>query len=326
MSLLPSKPDASPPDDAGPRVIGVDSDDADDVLSALSSDTARELLSELHDDPAPPSELAESVDTSVQNVKYHLDKLESAGAIEVVDTAYSEKGREMDVYAPSDQPLVIFAGNDDKGSTLRTALSRLLGAVGILGVASLAVQSVFGDGVLPSLTAGSSGDAAPEPSGGGAPPEPSGGQGSAEPDYSGDGAGNQAAPEEDASGDVTTADQADGDQVEEEQAAEEPDGSDGGGGDAEAMDQESVDDGADLRDSADGGDAVDGGSDATDGGTEAVDGGVETVNETVSTDAVEPEAADAVVEGAAALPPGLLFFAGGLFAIIVVVAYLQYRG
>jgi len=145
MSLLPSRSEASHPDDAEPRVIGVDSDDAGEVLSALSSGTARELLAEVHDEPAPPSELADRVDTSLQNAQYHLEKLDDAGAVEVVDTAYSAKGREMDVYAASDQPLVIFAGDGDDGSVLQTALGRLLGAVGALAVASLAVQVLVGE-------------------------------------------------------------------------------------------------------------------------------------------------------------------------------------
>ncbi|MCU4716678.1 ArsR/SmtB family transcription factor [Halapricum hydrolyticum] len=146
MSLLPSRPDTSAAEaDAEPRVIGVDSDDADDVISALSSDTARQLLAELHEEPAPPSELAERADTSLQNAQYHLEKLQSAGAVSVVDTAYSAKGREMDVYAPADQPLVIFAGNEDDTTGLRAALSRLLGGLGILGIGSLAVQRLYGD-------------------------------------------------------------------------------------------------------------------------------------------------------------------------------------
>lgn len=146
MSLLPSRPDTSAAEaEAEPRVIGVDSDDADDVISALSSDTARQLLAELHEEPAPPSKLAERADTSLQNAQYHLEKLQSAGAVSVVDTAYSAKGREMDVYAPADQPLVIFAGNEDETTGLRAALSRLLGGLGILGIGSLAVQRLYGD-------------------------------------------------------------------------------------------------------------------------------------------------------------------------------------
>jgi len=157
MSLLPSKPDTTAAEDAEPRVVGVESDDADDLLSALSSETARRLLGELHESPAPPAELADRVDTSLQNAQYHLENLEDAGAVEVVDTAYSQKGREMDVYAPADQPLVIFAGDQEESTSIRTALSRLLGAVGLLAVVSLVVGALA-DGGLPAL--GGTGDAA----------------------------------------------------------------------------------------------------------------------------------------------------------------------
>jgi len=166
MSLLPSRPDTSSTD-AEPRVIGVDSDDADDVISALSSGTARELLAELHEEPAPPAELADRVDTSLQNAQYHLEKLQSAGAVSVVDTAYSAKGREMDVYAPADQPLVIFAGEDDETTGLKAALSRLLGGVGLLGIGSLAVQRLYGDAGAGSEDTVSTGTATPTPDGAG---------------------------------------------------------------------------------------------------------------------------------------------------------------
>jgi len=145
MSLLPSRDPATP--DAEPRVIGVDSEDADDVLSALSSDTARRLLSELNREPAPPAELADRVDTSLQNAQYHLNKLQDAGAVEVVDTAYSEKGREMDVFAPANQPLVICAGDEQETSGLRAALSNFVGGFAVIAFASLLVQQVFGGGL-----------------------------------------------------------------------------------------------------------------------------------------------------------------------------------
>jgi DNA-binding transcriptional ArsR family regulator len=170
MSLLPSEPDTSAAEEADPRVIGVDSDDADDVLSALTSETARGILNELHEDPAPPAELADRVDTSLQNAQYHLNKLEDAGAIEVIDTIYSEKGREMNVYAPADQPLVIFAGKEEQTSGLRAALSRLLGSLGILALASVAVQAVYGEGLfrLGSPGSGDAGEQSGAAGGGGA--------------------------------------------------------------------------------------------------------------------------------------------------------------
>ncbi len=170
MSLLPSEPDTSAVDETEPRVIDVNSEDADDVLSALTSDTARQVLSELHDDPAPPAALADRVDTSLQNVQYHLNKLEDAGAIEVIDQIYSEKGREMNVYAPADQPLVIFAGAEEQSSGLRAALSRFLGSLGIIALASAVIQELFGGGLANLFGSGGGGETGGR--GGGPAPAP----------------------------------------------------------------------------------------------------------------------------------------------------------
>src|SRR6056297_1911223 len=83
--LLPSTPDLSAAEESAPRVIGIDGEDADDLLAAIASGTARQLLTALHEEPAAPSELAARVDTSLQNAQYHLGKLEDAGMIEVID-------------------------------------------------------------------------------------------------------------------------------------------------------------------------------------------------------------------------------------------------
>jgi DNA-binding transcriptional ArsR family regulator len=146
MSLLPSSPDISP--DSEPRVVDLDSEVADELMAALSSETARRILAALHEEPAPPSELAERVDTSLQNAQYHLEKLESAGAVEVVGSAYSEKGREMSIYGPADSPLVIFAGEKERASGLRAAVSRLFAGFLALAVGAAAVQAAFGERFL----------------------------------------------------------------------------------------------------------------------------------------------------------------------------------
>jgi len=166
--LLPSTSDATASEEADPRVVGVDSEDADDLLGALSPGTARELLAAVHDEPSTPSELADRVDTSIQNAQHHLRKLEDAEVIEAADTVYSEKGREMTVYAPADRPLVVFAGDEDDTTGLKDALSRLVGAVGALALLSLAVQQAFGDGVGALFEGGplGGGDGAAETTGG----------------------------------------------------------------------------------------------------------------------------------------------------------------
>lgn len=146
--LLPSSTDVEPPTGGNPRVLGVDSDDADDLLGALSSGTARSLLSALHEQPATASELSDKVDTSLQNAQYHLQKLEDAELISPVDTIYSEKGREMKVYAPTDGPLILFAGREDQTTGLKDALSRVLGIAVLLGVVSAVIQYAVTEGIV----------------------------------------------------------------------------------------------------------------------------------------------------------------------------------
>ncbi len=143
--LLPSTPDTSAADESNPRVVGLDDEAADEMLAALSSETARDILTALHDDPAPPSDIADRVDTTLQNTQYHLDNLADAGLVEIIDTAYSEKGREMDIYAPADRPLVVFAGDQSTLPTLRSLIGRWLGALGGLAVLSLIIEQLFGD-------------------------------------------------------------------------------------------------------------------------------------------------------------------------------------
>jgi DNA-binding transcriptional ArsR family regulator len=127
--------------DASPAVVDVSDDEAGELVDALRSETARELYSVLHDEPAPPSELARAVDTSVQNVHYHLSKLRTAGVIESVGTRLSEKGNEMTVYGPAADPIVL-VGNSSSGrrADLRRTVAEWATGVGVLGLTSLAVQ------------------------------------------------------------------------------------------------------------------------------------------------------------------------------------------
>lgn len=143
-----------------PLLTDIEDDEAGEVIKALSSNTARTILARLYDEPAPASQLAEYTDTSIQNVQYHLERLSDAGLVESVDTWYSKRGREMAVYAPTREGVVLFAGRD-KEKTLRTLLSRLLGAVGIIGIIVAALSIIKRNG-LPGQSKSS-----PGPSGGG---------------------------------------------------------------------------------------------------------------------------------------------------------------
>jgi DNA-binding transcriptional ArsR family regulator len=91
-----------------PEVVAVQ--EAETLIEALSTDIGRRILTVLHNDAMPPSDIADAVDTSIQNVTYHLDQLQEAGLVAVTDTWYSSRGREMDVYAVKSDPITLCIG------------------------------------------------------------------------------------------------------------------------------------------------------------------------------------------------------------------------
>lgn len=99
-----------PPVDHAPRErtnVVVDRNEPTDVLQILSSETAQEILVTLKSEPGTASDIAESVDQSVQTVSYHLKRLCEAELITPIETWYSKKGREMTVYALATERLVV---------------------------------------------------------------------------------------------------------------------------------------------------------------------------------------------------------------------------
>jgi DNA-binding transcriptional ArsR family regulator len=124
----------------GSNVVGIREEAADDVFEALSASTARKILAALYEEPDTASGVADAVDTSLQNATYHLENLVDADLVEVADTWYSEQGREMKVYAPASESLVLFASDEASTTSVKDRLLRVLGAVGVLGAASVVVQ------------------------------------------------------------------------------------------------------------------------------------------------------------------------------------------
>ncbi|WP_313694886.1 ArsR/SmtB family transcription factor [Halorarum halobium] len=134
-------------EDGDVRVCWLDDDDADALIGSLSSETARSLLTALHDEPRTASKLAETADTSVQNVRHHLENLQEAGLVTTAGTRYSVKGREMTIYRPTNERLVVAVGGDEDRTSFLDSLRGLLGVLALLGGASLLVQWAFGGGV-----------------------------------------------------------------------------------------------------------------------------------------------------------------------------------
>ncbi|MFC5972832.1 ArsR/SmtB family transcription factor [Halomarina salina] len=139
MSLLPLRGESSADPDE-PRVVGLAGEEADETFEVLSSGTTREVLAALYEEASTPSEIRDHIGTSLQNVHYHLGKLEDADLIEPAGVGYSEKGTEMTVYAPTSEAVVLFAGRRDDRSRLRSMLSRVFGVVVALGAGTAALR------------------------------------------------------------------------------------------------------------------------------------------------------------------------------------------
>jgi predicted ArsR family transcriptional regulator len=108
------------PVDHAPReqtIINVTEDGPDAVLQVLSSETARNILGVIAEDPATTSDIATTVDTSLQNAQYHLNHLQAADLVEAVETWYSAKGKEMTVYGVTTEELVVQFGDETSSSS-----------------------------------------------------------------------------------------------------------------------------------------------------------------------------------------------------------------
>jgi len=289
--LLPFQSDADVPEDRAPRVVDLEGEDAEKVFGALSSETAREIFTALHEEPMTASDVADAVDSSIQNVRYHLENLGDAGLVEVVDTWYSSRGNEMKVYAPKDGPLIV-SSDESRASRIRTALSRLVGGVGALAASSLLVQYAWDELFAPAdsaFTAGSE-DGAPTP-------ETEAGtalSADAADDGGGDGAGGG-----DANASATTSPE-------------------DGGGDVGINDVDTT--AEPVTEAPTGGGESTTAPQPTETAAEELDAAVQTTADAART-AAQGGGGDLLAGG---LPPGAMFFLGGLVVLLALVAY-QYR-
>jgi DNA-binding transcriptional ArsR family regulator len=94
-------------------VVDLSDEESAAAVDALASETARSILAVLGDGPATASDVTEEVATTLQNVRYHLDRLREAGFVVRAGTWYSSKGREMTVYALASERLELRIGATD---------------------------------------------------------------------------------------------------------------------------------------------------------------------------------------------------------------------
>ena len=142
MGLLPRRAEETAEPDA-PRVLDLEGEEAAATFDALGSETAREILATVYEQPRTLVEIREQVGTSLQNVHYHIERLEEADLLEPAGMGYSEKGNEMTVYGPASEALVLFAGDERQRSRLDRLVGRVLGLYFLLAVATVSVHLLW---------------------------------------------------------------------------------------------------------------------------------------------------------------------------------------
>lgn len=134
MGLLGERPEVTIDRNEDPRLLCLDDEHIEKVLRRLSSETSQAVFRAVNHEPLSAQDVAEELDMSIQNAMYHLENLEEAGLITVLDTHYSERGREIEIYGPLEQPLLLFLGPSQDWPGLTAAFKEFAGAVGPVAI------------------------------------------------------------------------------------------------------------------------------------------------------------------------------------------------
>jgi len=127
---------------------------AQKIGKAISSQTANDILHILSQGPKTASDLTELLHIPMGTLKYHIDNLLEVGLIEIAETRYSIKGREVKVYRLKDQ-LVIVA---PKVTNIRSILLKYTSLFIVVILASLVMLAILplfqAPGIIPEPAAG----------------------------------------------------------------------------------------------------------------------------------------------------------------------------
>ena len=115
---------------------------AQKIARAMASRTANAVIQAFGGGPLTSSEIARQMGIPITTASYHIGNLLDAGLIEVMETRWSEKGREVKVYGLANQIRIIAPPESDRGSVLKKYALYF----GIVVLASLGLW-----GILPAL-------------------------------------------------------------------------------------------------------------------------------------------------------------------------------
>ncbi|MBE0522873.1 MAG: helix-turn-helix transcriptional regulator [Methanosarcinales archaeon] len=121
-------------------------DDSKKITQVITNDTAREVLELLAEHSMSASEIANKLNTPLTTIKYNLENLVEAGLVKIERIKYSEKGRQVKVYAPVRKLIVVVPEKIDNGSIvdiLKKYLGVFLAAILATGLVKLLTGPYF---------------------------------------------------------------------------------------------------------------------------------------------------------------------------------------
>jgi DNA-binding transcriptional ArsR family regulator len=119
---------------------------AQKISKAMASQTASDILQLLAEGKKSLTEITDRLDIPLTTAKYHIENLLEAGLITVAETKYSVKGREIKIYAVTNQLLIVAP----RQSNVRSLLLKYASLFGIVLFGSLVIavlSPILGQGI-----------------------------------------------------------------------------------------------------------------------------------------------------------------------------------
>jgi len=98
------------------------------ITQVISNDTARQIIELLADSALSASDISERLRAPLTTITYNLENLESVGLIKVERIKYSEKGREVKIYAPV-RKLIVIVPEKTESKSVADILNKYLGVI-----------------------------------------------------------------------------------------------------------------------------------------------------------------------------------------------------
>ncbi|MDO9326211.1 MAG: helix-turn-helix domain-containing protein, partial [Methanoregula sp.] len=108
---------------------------AQKIAKAMGSQMASDILKLLSEGPKSLSDITERLAIPMTTAKYHVENLLDAGLLNVAETKYSVKGREIKLYSLTNQLLIVAP----RHSNVRSLLLKYASLFGIVSFGSLII-------------------------------------------------------------------------------------------------------------------------------------------------------------------------------------------